>query len=142
MSVATLSLISVIVFVIGGGRHVALLAVSLALLCFVFLSASAFYGGSRHDSVDGDYARLPDHNRVVTYEISADRISCQSEVTSVAYVWRSIRVYRTPEGFLLYLEDRQMLWLPVHGFQDSKDIGRLAQIAKSHAKEYNNVRES
>jgi hypothetical protein len=52
-------------------------------------------------------------------------------------LWRTImRVHKLPEGFLLYPTDRMFHWLPVCGFQDSADIERLAQIAKTNVKEY------
>lgn len=141
MSVAILVLISVIVFVFAGGRHVAMLAIPVALVGFVVLLASAFYGGSRHDRIDGDYARLPDHNRPVTFEIYANRIASRSDVSSDEVFWRGFtRAYRTLQGFLLYQTDGQMQWLPVSGFHDSADIERLAEILKSNVKEYSDVR--
>jgi hypothetical protein len=139
LSVAILSLIAVIVFVASGGRDVALLAAPFAFLGFVVLVALGFHGGSRR--IDRDYARLPDHNRLVTYEISANLIALRSDVTSSEALWRGIvRAYRTPKGFLLYQTDRETHWLPVSGFQNSADIERLAQMLKSNAKEYNDVR--
>src|SRR5262249_14113759 len=83
------------------------------------------------------YAQKPDRDMVVTYEITSERVATRSEIASSDIIWRAIsRGIRVPEGFLFYISDRMFHWLPVHGFQDTADVERLAQLAKSKVQQY------
>jgi hypothetical protein len=46
----------------------------------------------------------------------------------------------TTDGFLLYLTDIQIHWLPVRGFQNEADPERFAQLAKAKVEGYRDER--
>jgi dipeptide/tripeptide permease len=88
-----------------------------------------------------NYAMKPDKDLVVTYELSEDRLVCKSEVASTDLLWRAIqKVLRTPDGFLVYLTDVQIHWLPMRGFQNEADQERFAQLAKAEGEDYRDER--
>jgi hypothetical protein len=118
------------------GRDFFAAAFPFFLLAGVFLAMPLF----TRRAVLKMYEQKPDRDMVVTYQISTDSIAAQSDVASSSILWRTIiRAHRTPEGFLLYPTDQVFYWLPMRGFQDSADIERLAQLAKTNAKEYKTV---
>ncbi|SRR6266404_5035008 len=83
------------------------------------------------------YAKKPDKDLVMTYEVSDDGISCKSDVASSEMLWRVIvRGLRAKEGFLLYISDIQTHWLPIHGFQDATDVSRFADLTKAKVQDY------
>jgi|SRR5439155_11621229 len=87
------------------------------------------------------YAKKPDRDSLITYELSEDRLSCKSNVASADLLWRAIqRVLRSADGFLLYVTDMQIHWLPVRGFRDRADLERFAQIAKAKVEDYKDER--
>jgi hypothetical protein len=86
------------------------------------------------------YAKKPDRDLVITYELSADGLVCRSEIGSSDLLWRAIRrTTRTPQGFLLYPSDTMFHWLPVRGFGDAADIERFAQLAQSNSQQYDHA---
>ena len=87
------------------------------------------------------YAKKPDRDMVVTYQISGERLLSKSDVASSDMLWRVVaRVLRTPDGFLLYVSDTQVHWLPVRGFQDPADADRFAALARSKVESYKDER--
>jgi len=87
------------------------------------------------------YAKKPDRDLLVTYEISEERISCKSDVASSDLTWRTIlKALRTADGFLLYVGDTQLHWLPIRGFRDPVEVDRLAGLAKEKVQDYNDER--
>jgi hypothetical protein len=87
------------------------------------------------------YAKRPDKDLVIAYELSEEGISSKTDVASSNFLWRTIqRVLRTGDGFLLYLTDTQVQWLPAHGFQVPADTDRLANLAKAKVGDYKDER--
>jgi hypothetical protein len=87
------------------------------------------------------YAKKPDKDLVITYQVSRERLSCKSEVASSDMLWRVVaRVLRTVDWFLVYVSDTQVHWLPVRGFQEPADLDRFAAIARSKVESYNDER--
>ncbi len=87
------------------------------------------------------YAQKPDRDLVISYQFGEDRFSCKSDVSSSEMLWRTIlRVLRTKDGFLLYVSDNQLHWLPIHGFQNAADVDRLADLARAKVGEYKDER--
>ena len=87
------------------------------------------------------YAKKPDKDLVITYQISEERLSCKSDVASSEMTWRTIlRVLRTKDGFLLYFSDIQIHWLPIHGFLNPADVDRFADLARAKVGEYKDER--
>jgi hypothetical protein len=87
------------------------------------------------------YAKKPDRDLLVTLEFDEQRLSCKSDVAFSESLWSTIRrVLRTREGFLLYLSDMQVHWLPVHGFQGTDALERFAQLAKAKVADYKDER--
>ena len=87
------------------------------------------------------YAKKPDRDLVITYQVSGEGLSCKSDVASSDMLWRVVaRVLRTADGFLLYVSDTQVHWLPVGGFQDSADLDRFAALARSKVESYKDER--
>ena len=83
------------------------------------------------------YAKRPDADMVVTYQISEERLLCKSDVASSDMLWQLVaRVLRTADGFLLYVSDTQVHWLPTRGFQDPADADRFAELARSKVESY------
>jgi len=87
------------------------------------------------------YAKKPDKDLVITYQVSGEGLLCKSEVASSDMLWRVLgTVLRTADGFLLYVSDTQVHWLPVRGFQDPADLDRFAALARSKVESYSDER--
>ena len=87
------------------------------------------------------YAKKPDRDLVISYQLSEESLSCKSDIASSEMLWRNIlKVLRTKAGFLLYVSDNQIHWLPIHGFQNAADVGRFADISRGKAPEYKDER--
>jgi hypothetical protein len=92
-------------------------------------------------SVLKSYAKGPDKDLVIAYELSEEGISSKTDVASSNFLWRTIqRVLRTDDGFLLYRTDTHVQWLPTHGFQVPADADRFANLAKSKVTDYEDKR--
>lgn len=92
-------------------------------------------------SVRKAYAKKPDKDLVMTYEFSGERLCGKSDIASFDLVWRAIRtVLRTADGFLLYVTDNQIHWLPVRAFRETDDLERFAQLAKAKVEDYQDKR--
>ena len=106
----------------------------------LLVAAAAVLVGMPHvlrKAVLKTYAKKPDRDLVITYQFCEDRFSCKSDVSSSEMLWGTIlRVLRTKEGFLLYVSDIQIHWLPVHGFQNPADVDRFADLARGKIGEY------
>jgi hypothetical protein len=64
------------------------------------------------------YEKKPDKDLVGVYELSEQGLSFKNDVTSSDLLWRAIpKVQRFGEGFILYVTDTQVHWLPIRGFQ-------------------------
>jgi hypothetical protein len=112
-------------------------------LGFVLLGAALLVGVPRllQKAVLKAYEKKPDKDLVTTYELSEERLSCKSDVASSELLWRGIpKVQRFGEGFLLYVTDTQVHWLPIHGFQVPADADRFADLAKAKVGDYKDVR--
>ncbi|HWW01481.1 MAG TPA: YcxB family protein [Candidatus Acidoferrum sp.] len=112
-------------------------------LAFVLAGAALRFGVPllMRRSVLKNYAKKPDRGLLVTYELSEERLACKSDVASTDLAWRAVqKVLRTADGFLAYLTDVQMHWLPVRGFQNEADTERFAQLAKAKVKDYRDER--
>ena len=87
------------------------------------------------------YAKRPDKDLVTVYELSEEGLSCKSDVALSELLWRTIpKVQRFGEGFLLYVTDTQVHWLPIHGFQVPADADRFADLAKAKVGDYKDER--
>jgi len=87
------------------------------------------------------YAKGPDKDLVIAYELSEEGISSKTDVASSNFLWRTFqRVLRTDDGFLLYRTDTQVQWLPTHSFQVPADADRFADLAKSKVTDYEDKR--
>jgi hypothetical protein len=87
------------------------------------------------------YAKKPDRDMAVTYLISGERLLCKSDVASSDMLWQVVaRVLRTADGFLLYVSDAQVHWLPLRGFEDPADADRFAALARSKVQSYKDER--
>lgn len=83
------------------------------------------------------YAKKPDRDMAITYQISEDGLSCKSDVGSSDMLWRIVcRVVRSADGFLFYVSDNLIHWLPARGFQEPADMDRLAALAKRKVESY------
>lgn len=108
-----------------------------AFLCFLFAAVLLALPLFTRRSILKRYPQMPGRDMHWTYEISTDRIVARSEVASTDMLWRAIiRAQRAPEGFLLYVTDRMFQWLPIHGFHDTADVERLAQLIKANVQQY------
>jgi hypothetical protein len=88
-----------------------------------------------------NYAKLPAKDLPVTYEFSDDKFSVKNPVSSSEMLWRIVsKILRTKEGFLLYVTDTQIHWLPVHGFENGEAVDRFAVVAKGEIVNYTDVR--
>lgn len=87
------------------------------------------------------YSQKPDRDMVINYELSEQGVACRSEVASSDLRWQGIpRVVRTADGFMLYLTDMQVHWLPARSFQNKEEIERFARLAKAKAAQYEEER--
>jgi hypothetical protein len=83
------------------------------------------------------YAKRPDRDMVLNYEMSEEGLSSRNDVASTDLQWRAIvKAVRTVDGFLLYISDMQIHWLPVRGFQDAADVNRFADLSKRKVRDY------
>lgn len=87
------------------------------------------------------YEKKPDKDLVGVYELSEQGLSFKNDVTSSNLLWRAIpKVQRFGEGFLLYVTDTQVHWLPIHGFEVPADADRFADLAKTKVGDYKDER--
>jgi hypothetical protein len=86
------------------------------------------------------FAKRPDRNMLVTWEIHGDHIATKTEASSSAFEWRMIlEVLQAEEGFLIFLNDRVFHWLPAHAFQKPEDVEAFAQLAKAQVQRFESV---
>jgi YcxB-like protein len=87
------------------------------------------------------YRQMPVRDRLVTWEITADRLTAKTELATSEMTWPAlIKVIRLSDGFLLSLHPRSFHWLPSDAFDDPADIERLAELAKSKVQRYEQAR--
>jgi hypothetical protein len=69
------------------------------------------------------YRQMPDRDKIVTWEISADRLTLKTDLATTDTTWGAlVRVIRLPDGFLLSPNPGLFQWLPSHAFHDPADI--------------------
>ena len=86
------------------------------------------------------YRQRPDRDKIVTWEISADRLTLKTDLATTDMTWGAlVRVIRVPDGFLLSPNPGQFQWLPSHSFHNPADIERFAELAKSRARKYDHA---
>jgi len=87
------------------------------------------------------YRQMPVRDRLVTWEITADRLTAKTELATSEMTWPAlIKVIRLSDGFLLSLHPRSFHWLPSDAFGDPADIERFAELAKSKVQRYEQAR--
>ena len=86
------------------------------------------------------YAKRADRDLLVTYELSEEGLTCKNDVASTDLQWRGVlKAVRTVDGFLLYVSDIQIHWLPARSFRDPADANRFAELLKGKVKDYEEV---
>jgi hypothetical protein len=86
------------------------------------------------------YAQRTERDMMVNWEFRAGGLRCQTEASSGEMAWSVIaRVLRTPQGFVLYLNDLLSHWVPVHAFRDAQELERFSQLVKSRVERYDQV---
>jgi hypothetical protein len=109
-------------------------AVVLIVSPIVILALMLF---STRRAIRKAYARKADRDLPITYELSEDRLISRTEISTVDSLWRAIRsVVKTPEGFLLYTEERQLHWLPVRGFSNPEEVEQFAEFARTKIQDF------
>ncbi len=87
------------------------------------------------------YAKHPAKDLPVTYEFSDEKFSVVNAVSSSEMQWRVVgKILRTEKGFLLYVTDTQIHWLPVHGFETGEAVEHFATLARGKTENYKDVR--
>ena len=87
------------------------------------------------------YARRPDRDMLVSWEFYPDHILSRTEASSSRLEWRMIsRVMETPQGFLLYPNDKMFHWLPIHAFHVAEDKEAFVRLAKARVQTYEEKR--
>jgi hypothetical protein len=83
------------------------------------------------------YAKKPDRDMEVVWEISEDKIRSKTELASSENAWAFFpKVVRVREGFLLFPSGAVFHWLPMRAFREAGDVERFAVLAKSKVKDY------
>lgn len=83
------------------------------------------------------YARKPDRDMLVTWEISESGIRTGTELATSENSWAFFqKVRRLRQGFLIYPNTHIFHWLPLHAFREPEDAERFAGLAKSKVKDY------
>ena len=87
------------------------------------------------------YRQMPVRDRLVTWEITADRLTAKTDLATSEMTWAAlIKVIRLADGFLLSFHPRSFHWLPSDAFNDPADVERLAELAKSKTQRYEHVK--
>jgi hypothetical protein len=74
---------------------------------------------------------------MVHWQITAEGLVVTTELSNAHFKWEALmKVIRVSDGFLLATHPRVFHWLPAHGFADSADVERFAELAKSTAPKY------
>lgn len=77
------------------------------------------------------FTRRPDRDQEIEWQIFPDRLVVHSGLGQSEFKWEALaKAVRTPNGFLLYPNDRIFHWLPRHGFDDPDDFDRLSELAR------------
>lgn len=83
------------------------------------------------------FSKRPDKDMDLEWQISTGRLVAKTTLSNAETSWSMIAtVIRTPAGFLFYLNDQILHWLPLHGFRDPADVERLADMAQSRVRQY------
>jgi hypothetical protein len=86
------------------------------------------------------YAQRPDRDMVVNWEFHSNCLCCKTDASSGQFSWKMIlRALRTPQGFLLYINDRLFHWVPVHAFSNAEAIESFSQLIKAEVQDYKQV---
>lgn len=83
------------------------------------------------------YSQMPQRDSKVDWEITEDHVSTKTTLSSSELAWANYtRVVKCRQGFLLYFGDMTFHWLPAHAFRAPADFERLAILARSKVKRY------
>jgi hypothetical protein len=83
------------------------------------------------------FAKRPDKDSTVTLEISAERLVVRTAIRNVDSAWSTItKVVWEPEGLLFFMSEAQFHWLPAHGFANRDEMVRLAQLARTKVRQF------
>jgi hypothetical protein len=78
------------------------------------------------------YAKRPDKDLDVQWEIGPDRISTECKLSRAEYTWEAIlKVIRSPSGLMLYIPGPVGYYLPRRGFASDADFEQVAELAAS-----------
>jgi YcxB-like protein len=84
-----------------------------------------------------NFSQRMDRNSDVVCEINGDGLMSRNDFHQGTTLWKAVRrAFRVPDGFMLYLTDEYLLWLPAHAFQNPADMDRVAEILSANVKEY------
>ena len=112
------------------------LIVSLGFI-FVGVYWFVFRRFERRWIIRRQFAKRPDQNREVEWEIGAEKLAVRSSVGHSEFGWEAlIKVVRTPSSILLYSLEQYYHLLPRRGFASDAEFERLWEIAQSKVKRH------
>jgi hypothetical protein len=109
-----------------------------------FGAFAAFLGGSLINGLltarrlaRKEFVASPNRNSLVEWRFDPDQLVVTTGASSEKFEWRMVlRVVRTPDGLLIYINDQTFYWLPFHAFASEADKEAFAQLARSKVQNY------
>lgn len=93
----------------------------------------------RRWQVERAYAKDPDKDSEVEWQISAQTLKVKSANVTAELTWSAItKAFCAPSGFVLYMSDTPF-WLPRRGFGAGDAFEQLAQIIRANVSAFNHV---
>lgn len=81
--------------------------------------------------------RLPDTNKVITWEFSDSEIRNSTEGSEARFAWdRIIKVHESEKWFLLFPQPLFAYGIPKHGFQNVREIELFREIVGSNVPKF------
>jgi hypothetical protein len=109
-------------------------ATSLSVQIGVIIAGVYWFFLRRYDfqwSMRRRYAKRPDKDSRIRWEIGPDKISVRSCLGYSEFTWDAIlKVVRTPAALMLYSLGQVFYYLPCHGFSNSAEFEQVVELAK------------
>jgi hypothetical protein len=86
------------------------------------------------------YAKRPDKDIEIEWEIAPDKISQRSSLGHSESSWEAlVKTVRTPSGLMLYSLDQVFHYLPRRGFASDTEFEQVVELAKSKVRRFYSV---
>jgi hypothetical protein len=109
---------------------------AIVLSSFLWWSRSYWYRWL----VKRQFAKRPDRNVDVEWEIAPDKVLVRSPLGHAEYKWEAFaKVVRTPSGIMFYPLEQIFHYLPRRGFANEAELEQVAALVASRVHKFRSV---